>query len=205
MALLKLRVEEVKNPDLFPTVELENRTEVERLDVCVYKQVWYYFLRFLLLLSLLIEAAATKVELRSSSTTAKELTEDVVEVASPESLLELKATALLLLLSLTLFVLADALCTLLVVDTSLVRVAEHIISISHFLKLLLGTFRIIRVLIRVELDRLLLECLFNVCLCCISLQSHNFVIVGRLVFFLLGLALLLLSLLTLSYRMLTQQ
>jgi hypothetical protein len=198
LALLEFWIEEVKNPDLFPTIKLENGTEVERLDVCVYKQVWYYLLRFLLLLSLLIEAAASKVELRPSSTSTKELTEDVVEVASPESLLELKATALLLLLSLALFVLADALCTLLVVDTSLVRVAEHIISISHFLKLLLGTFRIIRVFVRVELDRLLLECLFNVCLCCISLQTHNFVVVGRLVFFLLGLALLLLPLLALS-------
>jgi len=194
---LKLRVEEVKDPDLFPTIELENRTEIERLDVCVYKQVWYYFLRLLLLLFLLIEAAASKVKLCPSSTTTKELTEDVVEAASPESLLKLKATSLLLL-SLALFVLADALCTLLIVDTPLFRVAEHIISVGHFLKLLLGTFRIIRVLVRVELDRLLLECLFNVCLCCISLQTHNFVVVGWLVFFLLWLALLLLPLLALS-------
>ena len=143
-------------------------------------------------------ATASKVELCSTCTTAEELTEDLIEVSSLKSLLELESPTLLLLLSLALFVLADALCTLLVVDTSLVRVTEHIIGIRNLLEFLLGTFWIIGVLVRMVLDRLLLEGLFNVCLSSIPLQTHYFVIVSRLFFFLLGLALLLLPLLALS-------
>jgi hypothetical protein len=170
LALLQLGTEEVEDPNLFPAVELENGTEVELFDVGVFEQVWDYLLRLLLLLlSLLIKTTTTEVELGAPCATAEELTEDVVKVASPKSLLKLEASALLLLLPLALFMLADTLRTLLVINPSLFSVTEHVIRICDFLELLLSTFRVVRVLVRVVFDRLFLEGLFDVCFCSVSL------------------------------------
>ena len=201
LALLELWIKKVQNPDLFPSIKLENGAEIKLLNVSVLKQIWNHFLRFLLLLTLLIKSPTSEVELSTTCAATKELTEDIVEVSPSKSLLELEASTLLLL-SLTLFMLTDTLRSLLVINPSLFSVTEHVIRVGNFLELLLGAFGVFRVFVWVVFDCKFLESFFNVCFCSVFLQAHHLVIVDRLILFLLWLALLLLLLtsLALSYR-----
>ena len=58
-----------------------------------------------------------------------------------------------MLLTLSLFVLSYAFCTLLVKNTSLFRVAENIVSIRYILKSCLSAFWIVRVFVGMVLYR----------------------------------------------------
>ena len=58
-----------------------------------------------------------------------------------------------MLLTLSLFVLSYAFCTLLVKNTSLFRVAENIVSIRYILKYCLSAFSIVRVFVGMVLYR----------------------------------------------------
>ena len=58
-----------------------------------------------------------------------------------------------MLLTLSLFVLSYAFCTLLVKNTSLIRVAENTVSIRYILKSCLSAFSIIRVFVGMVLYR----------------------------------------------------
>ena len=85
--------------------------------------------------------------------------------------------------------LANTLLALLVVDAPLIRIRKRVVSIRDLLELLFGSFRVILVLVRVELDGQLLERLFDLMVVGVTLDPHDFVIVlsGRRLFLLLSL------------------
>jgi hypothetical protein len=123
-----------------------------------------------LLLLLLSVAAEVELVLLLSPTTAsatpKELVEDVL-------LIEATAAARVLTLRVSL----QALLAMLIVNTLLVRVRECLIGICYVLELLLGSIRVVLVLVWVELDGHLLERLLDLVLCRTSLQAKHLIVV----------------------------
>ena len=116
-------------------------------------------------------AAEVELVLLLSPTTAsaapKELVEDVL-------LVEATAAAARVL---TLRVSLQALLAMLIVNTLLVRVRECLIGICYVLELLLGSIRVVLVLVWVELDGHLLKGLLNLVLCRASLQAKHLIVV----------------------------
>jgi len=107
-----------------------------------------------------------------------------LEIAEVESLATTTAV------SLSLGVLLYTFFTLLVVNASLFGVGKHLVCVRNFLKLFLGSIRVITVLVRMVLDRQLFECLLNLVFACIPLDAHDFVVIFTRVFWLLLLLLL---------------
>lgn len=79
--------------------------------------------------------------------------------------------------SLLLFVLLNTLLTLLVVNSSLIRIWKNFISISNFLKLFLCFIGVFSVLIWVMLNGQFFESLLNLIFVCVPLNPHYIVIV----------------------------
>ena len=138
-----------------------------------------------------IELRATKVTTltthatHSTHTTTEELTENVVKVL----VLEIHASTLS---SLLLLVTPHAFLALHIVDLALFGVAQNFIRVGNFLKLLLRAFRVIWVLVWVILDCLFFESFFNLIICSSLLDTHKFVVICLLIFYLSFLLLLLL-------------
>ena len=101
----------------------------------------------------------------TASATPEELVEDIVLV---------EATAIRVL---TLRVSLQALLAMLIVNTLLVWVRECLVGICYILELLLGSIGVVLVLVRVELDRHLLECFLDLILCGASLQAKHLIVV----------------------------
>ena len=101
----------------------------------------------------------------TASATPEELVEDIVLV---------EATAIRVL---TLRVSLQALLAMLIIYTLLVWVRECLVGICYILELLLGSIRVVLVLIRVELDGHLLEGLLDLILCGASLQAKHLIVV----------------------------
>jgi hypothetical protein len=116
--------------------------------------------------------------------TTEEVFKVELEIAEVESLATTTAV------SLSLGVLLYTFFTLLVVNASLFRVGKHLVCVRDFLKLFLGSIRVITVLVRMVLDRQLFECLLNLVFACIPLDAHDFVVIFTRVFWLLLLLLL---------------
>ena len=72
-------------------------------------------------------------------------------------------------------VLPDSLVALLVVDPTLVRVAEHFVSVRDFLELCLRSLWVVLVLVRMVLDGQLLELLLDLRLGRVLLKPHDLV------------------------------
>ena len=123
------------------------------------------------LLKVEITAATT------SATTAEEICEYVIHVHIIEA-----ST-----LTVALLVLSDAFLSLLVVDSTLIRVGKSLVGIGNLLKCLFGCFRVILVLVRVILDCELLESFFDLIFSRVSFHAHHLVVVFsfRLLFSLL--------------------
>ena len=115
-------------------------------------------------------AAEIELELLLSPATAfatpKELVEDVL-------LVEATATARVLTLRVSL----QALLTMLIVNTLLVRIRECLIGICYVLELFLGSIGVVLVLVWVELDGHFLERLLDLVLCGASLQAKHLIVV----------------------------
>ena len=101
----------------------------------------------------------------TASATPEELVEDIVLV---------EATAIRVL---TLRVSLQALLAMLIIYTLLVWVRECLVGICYILELLLGSIRVVLVLIRVELDGHLLEGFLDLILCGASLQAKHLIVV----------------------------
>ena len=123
-----------------------------------------------MLLLLLSVAAEVELVLLLSPATAsaapKELVEDVL-------LVEATATARVLTLRVSL----QALLAMLIVNTLLVWIRECLIGICYVLELLLGSIRVVLVLVWVELDSHLLKGLLDLVLCGASLQAKHLIVV----------------------------
>ena len=98
-----------------------------------------------------MEAATSLIEVEvrtsaaSTSTTAEEVGEDVIKVHVVES-------TVTTLLTLALFVLANTLLALLVIDPALIRIRQSLVCKSDLLECLFGALRIVLVLVGVILD-----------------------------------------------------
>ena len=130
-----------------------------------------------------------KVEITAatSATTAEEICEHVIHVHI------IKASTL----TFALLVLSDAFLSLLVVDSTLIRVGKSLVGIGNLLKCLFGCFRVILVLVRVILDCELLESFFDLIFSRVSFHAHHLVVVFSFRLF-LSLLLLMMSLSTTS-------
>ena len=102
----------------------------------------------------------------TASAAPKELVEDVL-------LVEATATARVLTLRVSL----QALLAMLIVNTLLVWIRECLIGICYVLELLLGSIRVVLVLVWVELDSHLLKGLLDLVLCGTSLQAKHLIVV----------------------------
>lgn len=67
-----------------------------------------------------------------------------------------------------------------VVHSALIRVAQYLVCVGHLLELYLGGLGVIRVLVRVKLNRLLLKSLLYLLLCSVLFYAHHFVVVSGL-------------------------
>ena len=152
----------------------------------------------MLLLVMLVELLATttlsEVEVESlatatttSATTSEEVGKDVIHVH-----VHVLATTWL---TLSLLLLANTLFSKLIVDSSLLWVRKGLIRICDRLEFLLGSVRVVQILVWMVLDGKFLECLLQLGIISIPLHSQQVIVVFSL---LLGFLLLLLSLLASS-------
>lgn len=184
LTLFLVRVEEHDGPDLLPTIESRNRTEVHCVHVSVLEKVRLRW-RFVMLLveatvmaSEGITTAEVEVELMSTSSSSstkwaaapEELRENVVGARS-------RSASLLLLL--------DTFFAELIVSLALLGVRENLISICYLLELDLGTFGIVLVFVRMKLDSHFLELLLYLGVAGISLHAEHFIVVLALLLLLL--------------------
>lgn len=153
-----------------PTVELEHLAEIELKHLRVLEEVRNNLLLLLLLVlvEVLLTAAAT------SSSASEERTKHVVKVHV------LMSTSLLTTLLLVLF---DALLALLIINASLVSITECLVSVCNLREFLLGSFRVVLVLVRMVLDSELLERFLDFLFCSILLQVKELIVVFALFFF----------------------
>ena len=105
----------------------------------------------------------------TTSTAPKEVGENVIHVHI------IKASATLL--TVTLLMLTDTFLSLLIVDSSLIRIGKSFIGICNFLELDFGSFRVVLVLVWVILDGELFESLFYFIFRRVSFQAHKLVVV----------------------------
>lgn len=141
----------------------------------------------LLVTSLLLTASrSSKVELETTSTATTATSEahilqDLVYVHA------MAATTTPLASRIPLLLLSNTLSTCLIINASLVRIAQSLIRVGNLLEGLLRGFRVVRVLVRMILDRLLLERLLERIIVGILLHTQQVIVIllGRVLRFLL--------------------
>ena len=168
-ALLKLWVEEVHDPNLLSSVELEHRTQIQRDHICVLKKIWNFLLLLLLSASTttLLEVEMEALTTTSSAATAKELSEEIVHVHAS------RASAL----ALPLLIHPHSFMPLLVVNPSLVFVRKNLVCICNLLELCFGAIRVVQVFVWMILNGCLFECLLYLSVCGCLLDSQKFVVI----------------------------
>jgi len=72
----------------------------------------------------------------------------------------------------------NALMSRLVVNSALIRITEHLVSVSNLLKLLLRCLLVVQVLVRMVFYRHLFECLLDICFFRILFKPHDFVVIS---------------------------
>lgn len=155
------RVHKVENPDLLASVKLKNSAKIKLNDICLLKVVDRLLL--LLLLEMLVP----------STVEATALAKKVVKIE-----LEIVASKVhTFAVTLTLCMLLDALFALLVVDSALFWVREHLIRVSNLLEFFFGLIGVVPIFIWVVLYCQLLKGSFDIVFCRIWLHTHNFVVV----------------------------
>jgi len=123
-----------------------------------------------------MRSSSTHVEMESTTTTrstsSKELGEHVVHIMMAS-------------LSTSLFVFFHALFAVHIINLSFIFVAQRLVSISNFLKLLLCPIRVICVFVGVILNGHFLESFFDLSICGVSFDSQQLVVIFALFFWLL--------------------
>ena len=153
MTLGKLGIEEVDNPNFFSAIELKDRAQVKLCYVCSSEKVRWRLLEMLLL----------KVKMLPAETSVEKLVEALV--------------LSLMLRTLPLLVLTNALCTLLVKHSSLIWITQHVVRIGHILKSVFRAFWVLWIFVGMIFDCEFFKSLLNVISRSVSSQPHNLIVV----------------------------